>query len=314
MNRILFLKLKSKLPGLLIAGMLMSSAFALAQDHQQNEVPQLKMESNLSVSPMQNRGDVLPPEMDKASEVASNVVGEGDQLMITVFGQPDLSADVTVGASGVITLPLVGAIEVKGKTSNEIAVIFSNKLEQGQYLIQPKVAVRIGQQVSRSFSVLGEVLKPGRFPIQGQMSIFDALSQAGGISSRADKTLRLLRRKDTANQTEALAYETIRLDFEDAKTTGQLMQKVLPNDVLIVGQQKNFYVYGEVRRPGAYPVEDDLNVMRVLSIGGGMTDKGSSSRMIIHRKTQSGELKEIPAHLSDPVLPGDVVFINERIF
>jgi polysaccharide export outer membrane protein len=50
--------------------------------------------------------------------------------------------------------------------------------------------------------------------------------------------------------------------------------------VLIIGQQKNFYVYGEIRRPGMYPMEDDLNIVRVLSIGGGVTERGSASKLL----------------------------------
>ncbi|MBC3862319.1 SLBB domain-containing protein [Undibacterium jejuense] len=248
------------------------------------------------------------------SDANADVVGEGDQLLVTVFGQPDLSADIVVGANGIVTLPLVGTVDVRGKTGSEIAGIFAKKLEAGQYLIKPKVSVKVAAQVSRSFSVLGEVVRPGRFILQGNLSVLDALSLAGGVTPRADKNLRILRRNSQDAKAELTEYATVRLDFEDEKNNAQFGQKVLANDVLIVGQQKNFYVYGEVRRPGAYPMEDDMNVMRVLSIGGGVTDRGSTSRIIIHRKSSDGGLKEIPARISDVVLPGDVVFINERIF
>jgi len=248
------------------------------------------------------------------SDANADVVGEGDQLLVTVFGQPDLSADIIVGANGIVTLPLVGTVDVRGKTGSEIAGIFAKKLEAGQYLIKPKVSVKVAAQVSRSFSVLGEVVRPGRFILQGNLSVLDALSLAGGVTPRADKNLRILRRSSQEGKAELTEYATVRLDFEDEKNNAQFGRKVLANDVLIVGQQKNFYVYGEVRRPGAYPMEDDMNVMRVLSIGGGVTDRGSTSRIIIHRKSSDGELKEIPARISDVVLPGDVVFINERIF
>ncbi|MFZ6686548.1 SLBB domain-containing protein [Undibacterium sp. SXout11W] len=248
------------------------------------------------------------------ADANADVVGEGDQLLVTVFGQPDLSADIIVGANGIVTLPLVGTVDVRGKTGSEIAAIFAKKLEAGQYLIRPKVSVKVAAQVSRSFSVLGEVVRPGRFILQGNLSVLDALSLAGGVTPRADKNLRILRRNSQEGKAELTEYATVRLDFDDEKNNAQFSRKVLANDVLIVGQQKNFYVYGEVRRPGAYPMEDDMNVMRVLSIGGGVTDRGSTSRIIIHRKSGDGELKEIPARISDVVLPGDVVFINERIF
>ncbi|MEB0216167.1 SLBB domain-containing protein [Undibacterium sp. CCC3.4] len=249
-----------------------------------------------------------------AADAGFDVAGEGDQLLITVFGQPDLGADVVVGTNGSISLPLVGTLMVKGKTASEIANLFADRLLQGQYLLNPKVAVKLGQQISRSFSVLGEVLRPGRFPLQGSITVLDALSLAGGVSPRADKYLRILRRTGVDGQTELAQFASIRLDFDDEKNQEQFIAKILPNDVLIVGQQKNFYVYGEVRRPGMYPMEDELNVMRVLSIGGGMTERGSNSRIVIHRKALDGQIKEISARITDVVLPGDVVFINERIF
>ena len=199
----------------------------------------LKLTEQLQTVPVErSQENVIPAATETAMPAAGNdIIGEGDQLMITVFGQPDLSADVTVGNSGVITLPLVGTVDVRGKTGNDVALMFAAKLEQGQYLLNPKVSVRISQQVSRSFSVLGEVMRPGRFPLQGQISLFDALSMAGGATPRADKTLKLLRRTGSDAASPAVEYATIRLDFDNQKSAGQFMQKVQPNDVLIVGQK-----------------------------------------------------------------------------
>ncbi|WP_339938946.1 SLBB domain-containing protein [Undibacterium luofuense] len=249
---------------------------------------------------------------EDSTETVTDFAGEGDQILITVFGQPDLSADVVVGSSGLITLPLIGTLEVKGKSAIEIAQMYARKLEQGQYLLNPKVAARIGQQVSRAFSVMGEVSRPGKFPIQGQISLLDAISIAGGFTQRADKQIRILRKHhDTDGEG---GVETLSLNFDDSKNAERLMQRIRPNDVIVVGQQKNFYVYGEVRKPGMYPVEEDLNVMRVLAIGGGVSERGSSSRIRILRKNDKGEIQEISASIRDIVLPGDVVFVNERIF
>lgn len=249
---------------------------------------------------------------EESTETVTDFAGEGDQILITVFGQPDLSADVVVGSSGLITLPLIGTLEVKGKSAIEIAQMYARKLEQGQYLLNPKVAARIGQQVSRAFSVMGEVSRPGKFPIQGQISLLDAISIAGGFTQRADKQIRILRKHHDTDAEGSV--ETLSLNFDDSKNAERLMQRIRPNDVIVVGQQKNFYVYGEVRKPGMYPVEEDLNVMRVLAIGGGVSERGSSSRIRILRKNDKGEIQEISASIRDIVLPGDVVFVNERIF
>ncbi|MFZ6870995.1 polysaccharide biosynthesis/export family protein [Undibacterium sp. Di27W] len=282
----------------------------------------MKLESQLLQLPQtpsatQTEKTLIPAKAgidDNAGEAAADVIGEGDQLLITVFGQPDLTADVTIGESGVITLPLVGTVEVKGRTATEIAATFAKKLEQGQYIKNPRVSIKVIQQLSRTFSVLGEVLRPGRYPLQGQISILEALGLAGGVSQKAEKNLRILRREPGKPASELQEYASIKLELDASKLAPELAQKIQANDVLFVPQLKNFYVYGEVRRPGIYPMEEDLNVMRVLSIGGGITDRGSVRRIIIHRKTESGELREISAGITDKVMPGDVVFINERIF
>lgn len=288
---------------------------ASAQENAHDPTTGLKLENQLMQLPLTEKNQVAGKNTpDEASEVADDVTGEGDQLLITVFGQPDLTADVVVGESGVITLPLVGAVEVKGKTANEIAAIFARKLEQGQYIVNPKVSVKVVQQLSRTFSVLGEVLRPGRYPLQGQISILEALGLAGGVSQRAEKSLHILRREPGKPNSELREYASIKLELGGSKLPIELAEKVRPNDVLFVPQIKNFYVYGEVRRPGIYPMEEDLNVMRVLSIGGGVTERGSLRRISIHRKTESGEVREIPAGITDSVMPGDVVFVNERIF
>ena len=316
----LFKLLKRRLPGFYLSGLclLLVSMNLMAQEDNNNRSSQLKIEQNITglahavYAPIAVSG--VGDGSAEAGGISNDVVGEGDQLLVTVFGQPDLSADIIVGANGVVTLPLVGTVDVKGKSGIEIASIFASKLEAGQYLVNPKVSVKIGQQVSRSFSVLGEVARPGRFVLQGNLTVLDALSLAGGVTPRADKTMKILRRSSVDGKAELTEYASIRLEFDNDKNNGQFTQKVLPNDVLVIGQVKNFYVYGEVRRPGSYPMEDDLNVMRVISIGGGVTDRGSTSRIIIHRKLSNGEMKEFSARITDVVLPGDVVFINERIF
>ncbi len=245
---------------------------------------------------------------------ADELVAEGDQLVISVFGQPDLSADLTVGESGLITLPLVGTLEVKGKSAAQIALSFTQKLEQGQYLRNPKVAVKLIQAQSRSFSVMGEVQRPGRYPLTSALSVLDGLSLAGGMTARADKQVRLLRRTAKQSDSELVEYAAVKLELDNGAVPEQLAQKLRPNDIIFVAQQKNFYVYGEVRKPGMYPIEDDLNVMRVLSIGGGVSERGSARRIVIHRKAADGKVREIPAQITDKVEPGDVVFVNERIF
>lgn len=243
-----------------------------------------------------------------------DAVGPGDVLQISVFGSPDLSAEVVVGDNGQISLPLVGSIAVENKSSTEIATLYADRLVRGLYVKEPRVSVQVRQQRSRQISVLGEVQKPGRYPLQGRTSIVDALSLAGGLTSRADKVVTLLRRDAQGQEQEKLFVFPLRLDDASTVARQTLEQELQADDVVYVGVQKVFYIYGEVRRPGMYPLEGDINVMRALSISGGVTERGTTRRIKITREQSSGKTIELRASISEPIKPGDVIFVDERIF
>jgi polysaccharide export outer membrane protein len=106
----------------------------------------------------------------------------------------------------------------------------------------------------------------------------------------------------------------IRLDQLVDAGRGDLDLELRNDDVVFVAQQKMFYIHGEVRRPGAYPVEVDLNVMRVLSISGGVTERGSIKRIRISRKGADQKSIDFSPTLTTSVQGGDVIFVDERLF
>lgn len=243
------------------------------------------------------------------------LVGAGDQIFIAVFGQPDMSAEVTVNDNGQVTLPLIGTLRVGNLPPQAIERLVTQRLKDGEYLRNPEVSVQIRQLRSQVISVLGEVQRPGRFPLQGRHTVLDALATAGGLTARADRTVLVIRRP--ANPTgDANARQEISIDLDQLvdKNRGDLDFELRNEDVVFVAQQKFFYVHGEVRRPGAYPMEHDLNVMRALSIGGGVTERGSIKRLKIHRTRTDKSLEILTPDLTTPLLSGDVLHVDERLF
>ncbi len=241
-------------------------------------------------------------------------VGIGDQIFITVFGQPDMSAEVSVNDNEQVTLPLIGTLKVGGLTPSTLEKLIAQRLKEGEYLRNPEVSVQVRQVRSQMISVLGEVQRPGRFPILGKLTVLDAIATAGGLTQRADTSVSLIRRGSALNGDAQRKEIPIRLG-QVLDSGGNAMDIELKNDdVVFVAQQKMFYIHGEVRKPGAYPLEPDLNVMRVLSISGGLTDRGSLRRIRIHRKAVDQKIQEFTPDLDTPVLSGDVIFVNERLF
>jgi polysaccharide export outer membrane protein len=243
-------------------------------------------------------------------------VGAGDQIFITVFGQPDMSAEVTVNDNQQVTLPLLGTLKVGGLSPAAIEKLVAQRLRDGEYLRSPEVSVQVRQVRSQMVSVLGEVQRPGRFPLSGKLSVLDALATAGGLTQRADRTITLIRRMPSADSSKPGVRQEIQIALDQVVdvVTGGADQELRNDDVLFVGQQKQFYVHGEVRKPGAYPMEPELTLMRVLAISGGVTERGSLRRIRIHRKDATQTMQEITPVLNSPILSGDVVYVNERLF
>lgn len=249
-----------------------------------------------------------------SSTVTNTRVGSGDVLRVTVFGQPDLSAEVGVNDKGVLTLPLIGGVDVTGLTTSEISARVADALRKGQYLRNPEVSVEVVQLRSQMVSVLGEVSRPGRYPIPGHLSVLELLATAGGLTTQADQTVTLLRRKTGDQGGESDVRIPILLGEAKATERSPLDVELNNGDVVYVNKKKLFYIHGEVNRPGSYPMEQDMNVMRAISLGGGMTQRASQRRIYINREMPDKAVQEIKAKLTDPVLPGDVVYVNESLF
>jgi polysaccharide export outer membrane protein len=246
-----------------------------------------------------------------SSTVANTRVGAGDILRVTVFGQPDLSAEVGVNDQGVINLPLIGGVEINQLTTSQIAKKIANTFREKQFLKNPEVSVEVVQLRSQMVSILGEVSQPGRYPIPGQLSVLELLATAGGLTADADNNVIVLRRSPDASNGEIRI--PIRLGETTANDRSPLDVNLNNGDVVYVNKKPLFYIHGEVNRPGAYPMEADMNVMRAVSLGGGLSQRASSRRISIYRKTNE-QAHQFDAKMTDTIQPGDVIFVKESLF
>jgi len=107
-----------------------------------------------------------------------------------------------------------------------------------------------------------------------------------------------------------------RVDVPAMVRAGDLSQdlELQAGDTVYVPRAPEFYVYGEVQRAGAYRLEPGLRVMQALSLGGGLTPRGTARAPRIHRRMPDGSVAVLEARLADPVLPGDVIEFRESLF
>jgi len=273
------------------------------------------------------RPGALQTQALPTSTVSNARIGSGDILRITVLGQPDLSAEVGVNDQGMVAVSLIGDVPVAGLSPSAAAARIAELLRTGGFLLKPEVAVDAVQVRSQMVSVLGEVRQPGRYPIPGHLTVLELLATAGGLTDNAEQTVTLLRLADP--QTPAPASldavppaggERIPIRLGDASVGGAsrsaLDAELRTGDVVYVERKKLFYIHGEVNRPGAYPMEPGMTVMRAIALGGGANLRASLRRIDIHRGTggTGGTDQPFRAGISEPVQPGDTVFVNESLF
>lgn len=236
-------------------------------------------------------------------------IGASDVLSISVFGEDNLKSEIRVSAEGRITFPLVGVLQVADKTTFQVEQLISDELMQGGFLRNAQVTVNVLEYNSQRVSVLGHINKPGRYSLESVTSLLEVIAMAGGIKVTGGDLVILTRYKEGRAEKQVIDLHTLLTNPDDTQLFA--MQS---GDVVFVPKAPIFYIYGQVEDPGSYPVERDLTVVKALSIGGGLTLRGTQRGIVIKRKDENGMLQEIDVELMAPVLENDVLFIDERLF
>ncbi len=230
------------------------------------------------------------------------VLGANDTITVQVYGQPDAGVTTRIKADGTIVMPLIGTVKAEGETQLQLAELIKTKLVKGGYFKDPFVNVEIGAYVSKTVNVAGKVSTPGVYPLDKNYTVLEMLLKSGWIAQQGAGYVYLRR---------AQGAQEIRLDAE-ALVRGAPDKNLLlaPGDTLFVPDADTFYVYGQVARPGTFPIMKDMTVRQALAIAGGVTASGSERKVALIRAGG----KEVPAKIDDPVQKGDVYIVKERLF
>lgn len=236
-------------------------------------------------------------------------MGTGDVLRITVYGQPDLATEARVGENGNITFPLIGEVRLAGTTPAQGEAEIAQRLSKGGFILEPFVTLNVLQYRSQQISVLGRVNRPGKFTLEKISRISDALALAGGIVADGADTLTLVRTRD--GKPEYRDIDVIALFKPGGEASNELVRD---GDIINVARQPMFYIYGEVQRPGAFRLEQNMSVVQALSMGGGVTARGTQKGIRILRRDAKGGMQELDTQLADLLKKDDVVYVKESLF
>lgn len=236
-------------------------------------------------------------------------LGSGDIVHVTVYDHPELQLETRVDEQGKIDFPLIGEVTVAGKSASAAQRLIAEALDKGGFIKQPQVNLIVKEYRSKQVSVLGQVNKPGKYPLDTTSTVSDLLAQAGGVTLEGADELTLIRNQDGKSHRTSIDIKSL---FQDGKT--DLNFQVVGGDVIFVPRAPMFYIYGEVRKPGAFRLEKNMNVMQALSLGGGITPRGTQRGIQIRRKGADGKPVIVKAALTDGVREDDVVYVKESLF
>lgn len=236
-------------------------------------------------------------------------LGAGDVVKISVYNNPDLSLEARIGETGTISYPLLGEVSVQGLTPAAASKKISDLLQKGGFIRNAQVSMIVTVMQSQQVSVLGQINRPGRYPVDGTRSITDILALAGGVSADAGDAITLIRNRNGESRKEII-------DLIDMVRSGGTMGNVeiLPGDVIYVERAPRFYIYGEVQRPGTYRLEKNMTVLQALSVGGGLTPRGTERGIRVKRRDADGKVQELRVKHDEMLKADDVVYVQESLF
>ena len=135
------------------------------------------------------------------------------------------------------------------------------------------------------------------------------LALAGGVTVNGADSLILITNKDGKSTRREI--DLLALFREGAQ---ELNVPISNDDILYVPRESRYYIYGEVQRPGAFRLEKNMSLVQALSVGGGLTARGTQKGIKILRRGPDGVMQEIEAKLADQLQTDDVIFVKESLF
>lgn len=255
------------------------------------------------------------PEMAAASREkdsdSSLRLGVGDLLEVSVYGVPELSTKTRVSSNGDVYLPLVDYVHVTGLTTEEAQGVIEKRLEDGGFLKSPHVTLFVDEYASQGASVLGEVAKPGVYPVLGQQRLLDLISAAGGFTDKAGRSITVTHR----NQPDKPITVPIARNLTDNPDSNI---DVFPGDTIIVRKADIVYVVGDVGRPSGFLMDNgQMTVLQAIALAGGTTRTAKLGSAAIIRKGPNG-MTQTPVRLKQmlaakapdmPLQADDILFV-----
>lgn len=234
-------------------------------------------------TPAASTPSIASDHSGQATPSSDILIGSGDLLEVSVYGAPDFDKrEVRVDSSGLINLPLIDSVKVVGLSISEAEKLVAKKLADGGYFLEPRVSIFAKEYTTQGISVLGEVQKPGIYPLLGKRNLLDVISAAGGTTPKAGSTVTITHRANPRQPEQVdLSYAT----NEAARNN----IAVYPGDTVMVSKAGIVYVIGDVRLPQGVVIDkSSLTVMQAIALAQGTNSTAALKNLRLVRNTPTG--------------------------
>lgn len=263
-----------------------------------------------AVLPQQALAQTAAAAAPAATPAGEYRLGAGDVVRISVFQNPELSLETRVTENGTISYPLLGQVQLGGMTLGAAERVVADGLRNGNFVRSPQVTLVLLQVRGNQVSVLGQVGRPGRYPLETTgLKLTEMLAMAGGTAPGGADLVVLTGTRN--GQPFRREIDLPQLFAAEATTENPVL---VHGDTVWIDRQPLLYIYGEVQRPGPMRLERSMTLLQVLATGGGLTPRGTERGIRVHRKDAEGKLQVLEAKLEDTMQAGDVVFVRESLF
>ena len=275
----------------------------------------------LAQQPQQsNRAATIP---EQGANLPAQAVGPNDLIAVSVYDAPELSRTIRIGADGLIRLPMLKQqIKAEGLFPAGLETAIAKALREEQILVDPFVTVTIAEYHSRPISVSGAVKMPLVFQAEGPMSLLEAIARAQGLREDAGPEILVSRSQPGPDGATVLLTRrvTVRNLINDADPAVNI--RLTGGEEIRVPEVSKIYVVGNVKKPGAFPVQDgsETTVLQMLALTEGLEPFANKSAFI-YRREASGSKNEIAVALDKilqrkspdvPLIANDILYIPDN--
>lgn len=259
----------------------------------------LSMVAAAGFSQQQPQPNRALPTPELGGNLPAQPVGPNDLIAVSVYDAPELSRTIRVGADGFFRLPMLKQhIKAEGLFPNDLETAIADALRKEDILVDPFVTVTIAQYHSRPISVAGAVKMPLVFQAESPVSLLEAVARAQGLREDAGREILVSRSQPGADGKPLMLTRriSVRALIDDADPALNLT--LTGGEEIRVPEVQKIYVMGNVKKPGAFPVQDgsDTTVMQMLALAEGLT-QFAGNEAYIYRREANGPKNEIPIAL-----------------